>query len=268
VLQIFYWVTRNNKRLKTMKDLLKTIKAIKKKRFPSAKDKQEKLEQLEKRTDFYKIFIGNGDICFDVGANVGNRVEPLLKAGGKVIAVEPQKNCYEILKKKFGNTIDIVTEGLSSEEGEKTFYISSASTISSFSKDWIDSVKDGRFKNESWTKTETVKMTTLDVLIKKYGTPSFIKIDVEGYELEVLNGLSAPVKCISIEYTVPEQTQKTLDCIDRIQKVNGETEFNYSIGESMELALDEWISYGEMVTHIKSQEFIDTGFGDIYARKI
>jgi FkbM family methyltransferase len=251
-----------------MRNFIEILKAVKKKRFPSLKDKIEKKELLDKRTAFYRDLIAEGDICFDVGANVGNRIEPLLEAGGKVVAVEPQKSCYKYLKTKFGDAIELVPQGLGAEECEKTFYISSASTISSFSEEWIESVKDDRFKNLTWKKQETVQLTTLDALIKKFGIPAFIKIDVEGYELEVLSGLSYPVKTIAFEYTVPEQTQKAMECIKRIQEINGNTEFNYSIGESMEFALTQWLNFDDMCSHITTKAFAETSFGDIYTCKI
>ena len=55
-------------------------------------------KEMEKQLHFYREFTGPGDLCFDVGANTGNRIDPLLQLGAKVVAVEPQKNCYRFLK--------------------------------------------------------------------------------------------------------------------------------------------------------------------------
>lgn len=228
---------------------------------------EQKIE-LEKRTEFYKNFASDGELCFDVGANIGNRIEPLLAIGAKIIAIEPQESCYNLLKEKFGNKITIVTDGIGAEEGEKDFYISNASTISSFSEDFIEAVKDGRFKEYEWNESVRVKMTTLDSLIEKYGQPVFIKIDVEGYEPEVLKGLSHPIKYLSFEYTVPEQTHKAIECIKRLETIRKDVEFNYSVGESMELAMTKWLNTDEMCALVKSSEFAQTDFGDIYARNI
>ena len=112
---------------------------------------------------------------------MGNRITPLLNLGAKVVAVEPQEKCYKFLAKKFGKRIKIVTQGLGENEGIKNFHISNASTISSFSDEWINSVKTTRFKDYRWDKVVKVEMTTLDILIEQYGIPVFIKIDVEGY---------------------------------------------------------------------------------------
>lgn len=223
-------------------------------------------EEIKLRKNFYKQFVNEGDTTFDVGANVGNRISPMLELGAKVIAVEPQDYCKQVLIAKFGNKIKLEPFGLGEKEEEKEFFISNASTISSFSKEWIDSVKQDRFKEYNWNKVQKVQMTTLDNLIKKHGRPVFIKIDVEGYELEVLKGLHQAVQYISYEYTTPEQTSKAIECLEYIASLSNQVVCNYSEGESMELSLAEWVSKEKMLEIINSDEFIQTGFGDIYVK--
>jgi FkbM family methyltransferase len=232
--------------------------------FPHIEVESEEVTSI--RQKFYSNFINPNDLVFDVGANMGNRVTPLLNLGAKVVAVEPQEQCQKILKRKFGSRIKIVPMGLGETEETKDFFVSNAHTISSFSKDWIDSVKEDRFKEYTWAKPIKIQITTLDKLIEKYGFPKFIKIDVEGYELEVLKGLTSPVRVVSFEYTVPEQIQKAIDCISQIEKYNSEIECNFSKGESMEFALEKWVKPTDFKNYIATQEFISTGFGDIYVR--
>lgn len=226
----------------------------------------QELKDINNRKIFYSYFVKENDLCFDVGSNVGNRISPLLQIGARVVAVEPQKSCFKILKHKFGNEIIIVNKGLGEIECVKDFHIANANTISSFSEEWIDSVKTDRFKEYNWNKVVKVEMTTLDKLIDLYSTPVFIKIDVEGYELDVLKGLTKSVKLISFEYTVPEQLVKVTECIEQIEKNDTKIECNYSIGESMVLALKDWISVDEMKKHINTNNFIKSRFGDIYVR--
>jgi len=224
-------------------------------------------QEITKRARFYSQFINPGDLVFDVGANVGNRIEPLLQIGARVVAVEPQEKCYRVLKKKFGNRIQLVTKGLDEKAGTKDFYISNADTISSFSSEWIKSVKDNRFKGYRWNKIVSVEMTTLDELIAEFGVPRFIKIDVEGFELNVLKGLTRKVEFLSFEYTVPEQSGQVTECLGQIQKI-ADFECNYSVGEGMEWALPQWISAEEMKAVINSEAFTSTLFGDVYVKMI
>jgi len=245
------------------------IKDFKLRYFPSKEQKKrinQNLKDIKKRKLFYSSFIEKNDLCFDVGANIGNRISPLLEIGAKIVAIEPQESCYKYLKYKFGKDIEIVTKGLGESECVKKFHISNASTISSFSEEWINSVKEGRFKDYNWNKVIKIEMTTLDSLVEKYGLPKFIKIDVEGYELDVLKGLTKPIKIISFEYTVPEQINKVIECIEQINKNDANIECNYSIGESMVLASPNWQSVEEMIKFIITKEFIKTGFGDVYVR--
>lgn len=245
------------------------LQNLKKKFFPNKKQKariKQEAENITKRRLFYNQFIGHNDLCFDVGANVGNRVSTFLDIGTKVVAVEPQESCCRILKNKFGNKIEIISKGLGESECVKDFYVSDASTISSFSVEWINLVKENRFKEYNWDKIIKIEITTLDKLIEQYGVPAFIKIDVEGYESDVLKGLHVPVKMISFEYTVPEQLNKITDCIKLIEKNDANIECNYSTGESMSLAFHEWQPVEKMQSHIHTKEFISTGFGDIYVR--
>ncbi|UFH55968.1 FkbM family methyltransferase [Spirosoma sp. KNUC1025] len=246
------------------------IKGILAKYFPTQEEKEKRNLEAEEdyeRKLFYDSFVKKDDLCFDVGANVGNRIRPLLGLGAKVLAVEPQQACYKILKYKFGKRIIIINKGLGESEGIKNFYTSDENVLSSFSDEWINSVKNsGRFQNIEWKEAIQVEITTLDKLIDIYGLPTFIKIDVEGYELEVLKGLTKPVKMISFEYTVPEQVNRLIECLEKIEKNATNIECNYSVGESMKFALQDWQSVDSMKHLTTTDEFIATGFGDIYVR--
>ena len=219
------------------------------------------------RVAFYRQFICKGDVCFDIGANVGNRTAVFLALGAKVVAAEPLDFCREILQAKFGRRINIVPQGLGAEIGQKEFYVGSTSTLSTLSTEWIDEVKKQRFPDEEWSPKQMLQITTLDELISKYGKPNFLKIDVEGYELEVLKGLSEPIDYISFEYTIPEQTEALDACIRYVASL-GETVFNYSVSESMQLGTDKWMQKQDMLSFVKTEEFRSTGFGDVYCKAV
>lgn len=220
--------------------------------------------QKPKQKKLYSQFVKPGSLCFDVGANVGNRTALFLELGANVVMVEPQKECYQALEKRFPN-LPLVKKGLGENESTEKLYVSDVSLISSFSKSHVDMMQEDRFKGANWDKTIDIEMTTLDNLIKQYGVPDFCKIDVEGYEYDVLKGLSQPVKAMSLEYIVPENKEVVLNCIKHLNKL-GKIECNLSHGETMEFHLPTWKNGNEMEQYVQTQDFINTSYGDIYVR--
>lgn len=223
----------------------------------------------QKMLDFYSQFLSQGDLCFDIGANVGSRVKIFLKLRSKVVAVEPQQECVRVLKSCFSNNpnLTIIQKALGKTEGETLIYKSDGHTISSLSREWINTVKEsGRFPNSSWDAGNTVELTTLDQLIKTYGMPKFIKIDVEGYEYEVIQGLSEPVHTLSIEFT-PEFSGSTFECMNYLKSL-GNCLTNFSNGESFTFDFQEWISVDDMITYLK--QFVENNrmWGDVYLRYV
>jgi len=233
------------------------LRALKEKRMWSFRDQQMK--------EFYSFFLTPGDLCFDVGANIGNRTKIFLSLGVKVIAFEPQEDCVKVLKKLYGKNqkLIIIDKALGQMEGEADFFIADGNTISSFSSDWISAVKrSGRFSENSWTAPRSVKMTTLDKMIEMFGIPEFIKIDVEGFESQVLEGLSQPINYLSIEYT-PEYRENTEKCMIHLSSL-GRFKTNFSIGESLKFTFQDWVSWDELNKYLEKYSGNASIWGDIY----
>jgi FkbM family methyltransferase len=231
--------------------------------FPSKKNWSE---QDYKMFEFYSAFVKKGDCCFDIGANVGNRARVFLELGANVVAVEPQENCVTELRRIKNRRLRVIQKVLGASEGITELLVSDAAVLSTLSLDWMNAVKQsGRFSNRVWERKQTVAMTTLDSLISEFGMPSFIKIDVEGFELEVLRGLSRPVPALSFEFT-PEIVNMAVDCVRYLNSLDKEALFNYSLNESMELAFASWVSSEDVISALKSHENDIKVFGDVYVK--
>jgi FkbM family methyltransferase len=218
--------------------------------------------------NIFNDLISENSLCFDVGANIGKKTDLFLSLGAKVICIEPQINCIDILSEKFRDNekIKIVNIALGEKEDELDIFISPSDTVSTMSRDFIEATSLERFKGIIWDKKEKVKVTTLDNIISEYGLPHYCKIDVEGYELEILKGLTKKIKFISIEFT-PELKNKTFECISTIDKI-GEYEYNYSEGESHLFAFDSWKTSEEIIDFLKENNDFRVSFGDLYAKLI
>lgn len=223
-------------------------------------------KEFNQRKKMYSKLVKKGGLVFDVGANVGNRTEVLLNLGAKVVAVEPQSNCINILKDKFGShpNFNLFEGGMSEKEGKTTIFVANVDTISSMSQEWINSVKDSVFKENTWDKTETVKVDTLDNLIKQYGVPDLIKVDVEGFEISVLRGLTQKVNYLSYEFMFPKFHKQALECLEYLEGIS-DIECNYSWGESMQLAEPTWVP-SHQFKDVLSKAATESNFGDIYIR--
>jgi hypothetical protein len=132
---------------------------------------------------------------------------------------------------------------------------------------WIESTtQSGRFSSYNWNKSIDVKVDTIDNMINKFGIPKFVKIDVEGYELEVLQGLTHQIKYLSFEFTA-EDIDATFSCINHLAEF-GPYLFKFSKGESLLFEMNQWESIKKFHTMLLNLVNKDNlAWGDIYAMK-
>lgn len=215
----------------------------------------------KKEFSFLKYFIKDNDLVFDVGANKGDKTQIYLDLSARVVCFEPINDCAEYLKIRFqnNNKVKVVNKGLSNEIATKSFYLCNQSNmISTFQEKW----QEGRFNSYIWTKT-IAEVTTLDSMIKDFGLPKFCKIDVEGYEYEVLKGLSKKVEYLSFEFAI-EFIEDTKKCVEYL-KTLGYKYFNFIINDDSEFKINYWASSGVLFHQIEKLALCDKMlWGDIW----
>lgn len=225
-------------------------------------------EQVHRAARFYRQFIGPGDLCFDVGAHVGSRIAAWTRLGARIVAVEPVPHCMRLLRLLYGHRRDVglVEAALGPTEGRTEMLVYDREpTVSTLSRDWADRITHERpgFVDVRWNRSVAVAVTTLDALIARYGEPAFCKIDVEGFDLEVLSGLSRPLRALSFEY-VPPTVDLALACMGRLLAL-GAYEFTFSYGESMRMYGPDWVGCDDLLPLLRSLP-ADGPCGDVYAR--
>jgi FkbM family methyltransferase len=217
--------------------------------------------------EFYRQFFAPGDLVFDVGANVGSRTEVFLDLGARVIAVEPQPPCQEVLTRLFGrnNRFKLVPEALGAQSGEAQMFVGDALVLSTLSPGWVSKMRESkRFGEFEWNKEATVQVRTMDSLVAEQGEPAFCKIDVEGFELEVIKGLTRPLNALSLE-VASEHADAIIAAFDRLDGL-GKYEYNYSVSESMAMSMDCWVDGAQIRKYIR-YGLGPNIFGDVYARR-
>jgi FkbM family methyltransferase len=214
----------------------------------------------------YSLFIRRGDLCFDVGANVSNTADAFVKLGARVVCVEPQGRCVRILARRFRTNGDVVLveKGLAERPGERELWVCDDNdAVASMSTRWMTAVRSSGRLQCDWTRRQKVRVITLDALIRAYGVPRLCKIDVEGFELQVLKGLTRPVPYIAFEFH-KELLEQARACGNYIQSL-GDAEFNYSTDSSLGLCLDSWRPLDDAFSRIAAAE-APLQWGDIFAR--
>jgi FkbM family methyltransferase len=137
----------------------------------------------------------SGQLVFDVGANRGDFARSCLAVGAKVVCVEPQSSLCDSLSLL---PVDVVCAAVGSCDGFVDLHSSDNSLYASALDGWVD----GHKQYWRWQTLSTVRVlqVTLDSLIATFGMPDFVKVDTEGFEDQVMLGLSVPLAAFSLEY--------------------------------------------------------------------
>ncbi|WP_404377059.1 FkbM family methyltransferase [Vreelandella aquamarina] len=214
----------------------------------------------------YQPFVGPGDIAFDIGAHLGDRSAAFQALGAQVIALEPQPALAKWFRRLLKSPhISLLPMAVGPESGYADIAISVANpTLSTLATEWRGQVgeRNPGFQRVRWEQTLRVEMTTLDALIERFGEPRFIKIDVEGFEAEVLQGLSHPVAALSVEF-VAGMLEVSHACLAQINRL-GDYRFNAIAGEQRQFRFATWQTPDAMSAWL-AEGAGNLASGDIYA---
>ena len=214
----------------------------------------------------HRGFVRAGDLVFDVGSHVGDRIASFRRLGARVVAVEPQPPLHRALRLLYGKDPEVTLEkvAVGAAPGETVFHLNVDNPTVSTASDAFLVAANGAagWEGQAWTRSVTVAVDTLDRLIARHGMPGFMKIDVEGYEAVALSGLTRRVPALSFEFTTI-QRDVALEALDRLAAL-GYRRFEAALGESQRFVQPEPIGAEAMRRWLVDLPH-DANSGDVYA---
>jgi FkbM family methyltransferase len=170
-------------------------------------------------------------IVVDCGANVGAVTAPLARSGAKVIAFEPDEIAYAALVEATADmpNVELHQAAVGLEEGEIMLYRAGKFETDPLAATVSSSVMTGKRgqSEENAIKVQQVDLLAfLKGLIKKHGRVDFLKLDIEGSELDLLPALADAGILDDIRYVAvetherkfPEQRRQFLAMRRKIEK--------------------------------------------------
>ena len=251
--------------LYTIKNKIKNISIIlgfyRTARWVSRQVQPSLMREFQGDIKLYRSLIQPSSLCFDVGANVGKKSEALLKAGARVVAFEPNPLVLPELHARCEhyNKWSVIMAALGSGAAISELHACKSHGQTSLDGEWARDV----------IATYHVPVVTLDSAIKCFGKPAFCKIDVEGWELEVLKGLSQPIPLLSFEFHLGSgEVEKALACLEKITEF-GDGLVNITPAESSSFHFKEWMPLREFIKWFPGdleQTLPGDHYGDIFIK--
>lgn len=217
---------------------------------------------------FYADLMPKGSLVFDIGANVGAFSEAFASIGSRVVALEPNADNARNIQLMYPQ-IQVIQAAAGSRNTIASLNVSDNwDCTCTLSSDWMEKMQesDQRYKN-NWTRQTAVPVLTLDTLIGHFGEPYYIKIDTDGYDLEVLRGLSKQPALLSFEFHA-RFPEIFLPCLERFAKGS---RFNMiqkpEWGYPSQFRFPDWISKENIQQVLNDLPGADDQ-GDIYVARV
>ena len=138
-----------------------------------------------------KAIWSHNPVLFDVGANIGDYSRALVEAfpGGRIFAFEPNPNTFAILKLDLaGSRVNCIPAGLGSSAGAGALHVYPDNLITGHASRCAEVFT--QFHGCTEPEKVPFTVTTLDSFCEEHAITriDLLKIDTEGYELDVLKG--------------------------------------------------------------------------------
>ena len=186
-------------------------------------------------------------IIFDVGANIGGyskAMSDIFKANSKIFSFEPSKKTFDLFLEKTKNCNNIIPNnfGFSDKEYNQVLFTNSeGSGLASVYQRKLDHF------GINMNKTEEIKLTTIDTYCaeNKIERIHFLKLDIEGHELNALNGAKKLINDKKIDFIQFEFGGCNIDSRTYFQDFYYFLKDNYNIYRVLKNGIYELSTYKE-----------------------
>lgn len=220
----------------------------------------------QRMSAFYSQFFLPDMRVFDVGANQGEYAEIFAREGARVLAIEPN-TAFHVRLTALSRMLAIEPRftAVGDAPGEAELNVCSTpgySTLVDRNADWIATSPD--YADVTWTHSLKVPVTTLDLLAKEFGEPEYVKIDVEGFELNVLRGMSFRPRYLSFEFGA-RRKQPSFECLEHLGARG--YRFRPIVGRTYRFATAEWMVLAEARAWLEGFSVEQAEYGDMFAHR-